>query len=119
MGLYFAMLTRGAAVRTTANFYLVPATAAVLTWALLGERMSGFAVLGLVVALAGGWPAHAAPMTAASLATRASTPTRAIDDKTQLTALVGGAAIQDGDAEMQCNLTAAQLHPFARSYCSQ
>jgi drug/metabolite transporter (DMT)-like permease len=66
MGFSYAMLACRAAVRTTATFYLVPGTAAVLAWALLGERMSGFAVLGLVVASAGCWPVNAAPMTAAS-----------------------------------------------------
>ena len=55
MGLYFAMLARGTAARTTANFFLVPGTAAVLAWVLLGERLSPLAVLGLAVAAAGCW----------------------------------------------------------------
>jgi drug/metabolite transporter (DMT)-like permease len=61
MGLYFAMLVRGTAARTTANFYLVPGTAAVLAWVLLGERLSPLAILGLVVASAGCWLVNAVP----------------------------------------------------------
>ncbi len=61
MALYFFMLTRGTAARTTANFYLVPGTAAVLGWTLLGERLSPLAILGLLVSslgcwLVNGWP---------------------------------------------------------------
>ena len=63
MGLYFAMLARGTAARTTANFYLVPGTAAVLAWVILGERLSPLAILGLVVASAGCWLVNAAPRT--------------------------------------------------------
>jgi drug/metabolite transporter (DMT)-like permease len=61
MGLYFAMLTRGTAARTTANFYLVPGTAAVLAWVLLGERLDPLAILGLAVASMGCWLVNAAP----------------------------------------------------------
>ncbi|MCW3476700.1 DMT family transporter [Limobrevibacterium gyesilva] len=61
MGLYFAMLARGTAARTTANFYLVPGTAALLAWGLLGERLSPLAVAGLVVASAGCWLVNAVP----------------------------------------------------------
>jgi drug/metabolite transporter (DMT)-like permease len=53
MGLYFVMLARGTAVRTTANFYLVPGTVAVLAWILLGEPLSATAVVGLIVASVG------------------------------------------------------------------
>jgi drug/metabolite transporter (DMT)-like permease len=63
MGLYFAMLARGTAARTTSNFYLVPGTAAVLAWVILGERLSMFAILGLVVASAGCWLVNVAPRT--------------------------------------------------------
>jgi drug/metabolite transporter (DMT)-like permease len=63
MGLYFAMLAKGTAARTTSNFYLVPGTAAVLAWVILGERLSMFAILGLVVASAGCWLVNAAPRT--------------------------------------------------------
>ncbi len=59
MGLYFVMLARGTAARTTANFYLVPGTAAVLAWALLGERLSRLAITGLVIASAGCWLVNA------------------------------------------------------------
>ena len=59
MGLYSAMLNRGSAARTTANFYLVPGTAALLAWVLLGERLAPFAVAGLVVASIGCWLVNA------------------------------------------------------------
>ena len=61
MGLYFAMLARGTAARTTANFYLVPGAAAVLAWVLLGERLSPLAISGLAVASVGCWLVNAAP----------------------------------------------------------
>jgi drug/metabolite transporter (DMT)-like permease len=64
MGLYFFMLARGTAARASANFYLVPGTAALLAWVLLGERLSPLAVLGLVVASAGCWLVGAAPLKA-------------------------------------------------------
>jgi drug/metabolite transporter (DMT)-like permease len=65
MALYSLMLARGTAARTTANFYLVPGTAALLAWLLLGERLSPLAVAGLVVASAGCWLVSASPATAA------------------------------------------------------
>lgn len=55
MGLYFAMLVRGTAARASANFYLVPGTAALLAWLFLGERPSMLAVVGLITASAGCW----------------------------------------------------------------
>lgn len=61
MGLYYVMLARGSAARTTANFYLVPGTAALLAWLLLGERLSPLAVAGLIVASAGCWLVNAVP----------------------------------------------------------
>ena len=61
MGLYFAMLARGTAARTTANFYLVPGTAAVLAWFLLGEQLNSPAILGLAVASMGCWLVNAVP----------------------------------------------------------
>jgi drug/metabolite transporter (DMT)-like permease len=61
MGLYSAMLARGTAARTSANFYLVPGTAALLAWLLLGERLTAFAVSGLIVASIGCWLVNAAP----------------------------------------------------------
>ena len=61
MGLYFAMLARGSAARTTANFYLVPGTAAVLAWALLGEQLGLLALVGLAMASLGCWLVNAGP----------------------------------------------------------
>lgn len=61
MGLYFAMLARGTAARASANFYLVPGTAALLAWLLLGERLTMLAITGLLVASAGCWLVNAAP----------------------------------------------------------
>jgi drug/metabolite transporter (DMT)-like permease len=55
MGLYFAMLARGTAARASANFYLVPGTAALLAWIVLHEGLSSLALAGLVVASAGCW----------------------------------------------------------------
>jgi drug/metabolite transporter (DMT)-like permease len=66
MGLYSAMLTSGTAARASANFYLVPGTAALLAWVLLGERLSPLAVAGLVVASAGCWLVNAIPRGAAA-----------------------------------------------------
>lgn len=60
MALYSAMLVRGTAARTTANFYLVPGLAAVLAWALLGERLGALPLLGLVTASLGCWLVNAA-----------------------------------------------------------
>ncbi len=53
MALYFFMLTRGTAARTTSNFYLVPGVTALMAWLLLGERLSLLAVVGLVTASIG------------------------------------------------------------------
>jgi drug/metabolite transporter (DMT)-like permease len=55
MVLYLLMLTRGSAARATANFYLVPGTAALLAWALLGETLSLLTLLGLAVSSVGCW----------------------------------------------------------------
>ncbi len=55
MGLYFVMLRRGTAARATANFYLMPGTAALMAWALLGETLAPLAVVGLAVSAAGCW----------------------------------------------------------------
>ncbi len=55
MALYYLMLARGTAARATANFYLVPGTAALMAWALLGEQLSGLTVAGLVVSSVGCW----------------------------------------------------------------
>jgi drug/metabolite transporter (DMT)-like permease len=53
MGLYACMLARDSAARVSANFYLVPGTAALLSWIVLGERLTPLAVAGLVVASVG------------------------------------------------------------------
>ena len=55
MVLYFVMLRRGTAARATANFYLMPGTAALLAWALLGETLAPLAVVGLAVSSTGCW----------------------------------------------------------------
>lgn len=55
MVLYLAMLQRGAAARAAANFYLVPGTAAVMAWVLLGEALSALTIAGLVISSIGCW----------------------------------------------------------------
>jgi drug/metabolite transporter (DMT)-like permease len=55
MGLYFLMLSRGTAARATVNFYLVPGVTAVLTWALLGERLTPLMLFGLAISSIGCW----------------------------------------------------------------
>jgi drug/metabolite transporter (DMT)-like permease len=55
MALYYLMLIRGTAARATASFYLVPGTAAVLAWLLLGEGLSLLTVVGLAVSSVGCW----------------------------------------------------------------
>ncbi len=55
MALYYRMLVRGAAARATANFYLVPGTASLMAWALLGERLSALTLMGLAVSSLGCW----------------------------------------------------------------
>jgi drug/metabolite transporter (DMT)-like permease len=55
MALYYLMLARGTVARATANFYLVPGTAALLAWALLDERLSALTVAGLTVSSVGCW----------------------------------------------------------------
>lgn len=59
MCLYFVMLAKGSAARVSANFYLVPGTAALLAWLFLGERLSPLALTGLVVASTGCWLVNA------------------------------------------------------------
>jgi len=55
MVLYFVMLRRGTAARATANFYLMPGTAALMAWALLGEALAPLTVAGLAVSSLGCW----------------------------------------------------------------
>lgn len=59
MALYSTMLARGTAARASANFYLVPGTAAFLAWLLLGERLSYLAIAGMAIASAGCWLVNA------------------------------------------------------------
>jgi drug/metabolite transporter (DMT)-like permease len=61
MGLYFAMLVRGTVARASANFYLVPCTAALLGWLFLGESLSSLAIVGLITASVGCWLVSARP----------------------------------------------------------
>ena len=55
MALYYFMLARGTAARATANFYLVPGTAALMAWLLLGENLSILTIAGLIVSSIGCW----------------------------------------------------------------
>ena len=55
MALYYLMLVRGTAARATANFYLVPGSAALLAWLLLGESLSMLTIAGLAVSSVGCW----------------------------------------------------------------
>jgi len=64
MALYFLMLTRGTAARATVNFYLVPGVTSVLTWALLGEKLTAFMLLGLAISSIGCWLVGRRPMPA-------------------------------------------------------
>ena len=49
------MLARGTVARATANFYLVPGTAALMAWVLLDEGLSALTVVGLAVSSLGCW----------------------------------------------------------------
>jgi drug/metabolite transporter (DMT)-like permease len=55
MALYFLMLSKGSAARTSANFYLVPGTTALMAWGLLHEALTTLALAGLIVASIGCW----------------------------------------------------------------
>jgi drug/metabolite transporter (DMT)-like permease len=55
MALYFFLLKRGTAAATTANFYLIPGTVAVLAWLLLNERLTPLALAGFATAALGCW----------------------------------------------------------------
>jgi drug/metabolite transporter (DMT)-like permease len=67
MGLYSAMLVRGSVARTSANFYLIPGTVALLAWLLLGERPDLLAISGLIVASAGCWLVNTTAATVAAI----------------------------------------------------
>ena len=53
VSLFNLMIRRGEAARVTSLLYLVPGGAALLAWLLLGETMSGLALLGLLVGAGG------------------------------------------------------------------
>jgi drug/metabolite transporter (DMT)-like permease len=55
MAMYFLMLSKGSAARTSANFYLVPGTTALMAWGLLHEALTALALAGLIVASIGCW----------------------------------------------------------------
>jgi drug/metabolite transporter (DMT)-like permease len=55
MALYYFMLSHGTAARAAANFYLVPGTASLFAWVLLGERLAALTIGGLVVSSLGCW----------------------------------------------------------------
>ena len=59
MGLYSIMLVRATVARTSANFYLIPGTVALLAWVLLGERLGPLVLTGLLIATAGCWLVNA------------------------------------------------------------
>ena len=54
-GSTIVMLARGTVARATANFYLVPGTAALMAWVLLDEGLSALTVVGLAVSSLGCW----------------------------------------------------------------
>lgn len=51
--LLLAMIRRGEAARVSALFFLVPPTAAIVAWALIGERIPSLAWFGMIVAAIG------------------------------------------------------------------
>jgi drug/metabolite transporter (DMT)-like permease len=67
MALYFLMLARGTAARASVNFYLVPGITSVLTWAVLGERLTPIMIGGLAVSSVGCWLVGRRPAVAARL----------------------------------------------------
>ncbi len=68
MALYYRMLVRGTAAQATANFYLVPGTAALMAWVLLGESLSALTLAGLAVSSAGCWLVSRREVTAVAVA---------------------------------------------------
>jgi len=53
ISLLFLMIRHGAATAVTSYMYLVPAVTAVMAWAMFDERLSGLAMVGMVVTIAG------------------------------------------------------------------
>lgn len=52
------LIRRGSAVNVASLFYLTPPTTALLAWLLFGETLTGLALLGMAVAVAGVWMAR-------------------------------------------------------------
>lgn len=55
IGLYIALLQRGDATRISSLMYLVPPLALLLAWAILGEPITAFTLLGFALSVAGVW----------------------------------------------------------------
>lgn len=53
ISLLFIMIRRGAATQVTGYMYLVPAVTALMAWAMFDERLTGAAVAGMLVTIAG------------------------------------------------------------------
>src|SRR3989344_1989264 len=49
------LIRRGGAVNVASLFYLTPPTTALIAWAMFGETLSGWALVGMALAVAGGW----------------------------------------------------------------
>ena len=58
MALLMFMLRSGKAGKVASNFYLIPGVTAILGWLILGESLTSFALLGLLVASLGVWLAQ-------------------------------------------------------------
>ena len=59
--LLLMMIRRGEASKVSALFFLVPPLAAVIAWAVLGERLPAGAWIGMVLATIGVWIATTEP----------------------------------------------------------
>ena len=52
------LIRSGSAVNVASLFYLVPPCTALVAWALFGETLTGFALLGMVLTVFGVWLAR-------------------------------------------------------------
>jgi drug/metabolite transporter (DMT)-like permease len=52
------LIRSGSAVNVASLFYLTPPTTALVAWAMFGETLSGWALAGMIVAVAGVWLAR-------------------------------------------------------------